>query len=191
VSDSTDYAYIFDWPDRLLAATYVQFRSLQNWNAYIQAIGAMGQYAEDTFYSLLADCAFDVASGASLDQWGELVGLARNGLTDTQYRNFIAAQIPALRCGGTAGEEISIFAMVTSVAETDVLMYPFPPASFWLETVTPMPLDDIVVSAVVRTMTLAQSIGIGMLLIETPDGYARCDTDGHGCDDGGCSRVLE
>lgn len=168
---SNDIQWIPDWVDRVLAMVYVKFRYLTYWNAYARSLGVMAQAQEDELYQLVADCTLDLAAGAQLDQWGELVGLGRNGLSDNEYRRFIGAQILILRCGGTGDELLVIYSMILGADILTGRLLSLPPASFALSMVVRAPLSSVVRNAVIRAMALAKATGIGDSLVVSIPGY--------------------
>lgn len=56
---------------------------------------------EGVLWTLLTLTGIADAEGAFLDEWGEIVGLERDGETDTRYRELLYARLYALRSAGT------------------------------------------------------------------------------------------
>jgi len=86
------------------------------------------QELEVLFYSLITERLLDGATGAQLDAWGKIVGEPRDGLNDTQYREFIRARIRTNLAEGEIERIIDVLKTIT-MADT-VRFIPAFPASF-------------------------------------------------------------
>ena len=112
-----------DWPARLRALVYTQFAPT-NWAVPIaNAIGARFDGMQGILDacarlwsiepvvadSATADPAYGVGRGVQLDRIGRLVGQARGGATDAEYRPLLRARALANRADGTTDRAIGVF----------------------------------------------------------------------------------
>jgi hypothetical protein len=72
------------------------------------------------FYSLLALKSIDDATNAVLDLIGKLVGEARNGHSDADYRKFIRVRLATNRSRGLRSDYIRIVALLFPTAKIEV-----------------------------------------------------------------------
>lgn len=75
---------------------------------YLAVLTAPADGLEQTLMLLLTERAVTTATGVRLDAIGKLVGQARGGLDDDDYRRFVAARISVNRSNGTRNEVYSI-----------------------------------------------------------------------------------
>ena len=169
---TTGIAYIPDHKDRAVAELLQQYRDDPNWCDIARAFGASAQLLEDQLFQLIVDRYLFAAKGAQLDQWGEVVGAQRQGLTDNDYRRVLLARIAANRSGGSPNELIAIFATLTAPS---VVRYTLiPPAHYYLTAERGSELSPEMRRAVARVMADANPAGIGYNLFEAlpgPFGY--------------------
>jgi hypothetical protein len=137
--------------------------------ALIRAMAKGAQVLEDNIFALVVDRGIEVAVGVNLDQWGSLVGEARDGLEDIDYRRFIRARILVNRSKGTTDEMIVLYRLL--MGTEDVRHTNLQPATFKLEAVRQTLLDDAIAARVLRMMTEAAPSGRQMLLVEAVTGY--------------------
>lgn len=86
-----------------------QYRDKPKLLALIAAVGAQSQVLEDVLYDLLQNGSLSTASGAALDQLGDIVGQDRGGRTDDKYKIRILAKIGQNISRGTGEDLIQIF----------------------------------------------------------------------------------
>lgn len=196
VPDDTDplsdipAAYEPEHPDVAWQRLLFQFRDKPRISSLVEALGAGAQLLEDVTWELIADRELGAASGASLDQWGTLVGEARGSLDDDEYRQFIKARILANKSRGTINDLIRVFRLVTApstVRHEDVLPMA---ATFWAFRSEPM--TDARAARVRRIMDDARPMGRALQLIEVPEGYFgfESDPDALGYDVGRFARII-
>lgn len=70
------------------------------------------QTAEDTLFDMITQRDLEQAEGAQIDQLGKLVGQARGGLSDENYRRYITARIAANRSNGTMEDVIRVATLI-------------------------------------------------------------------------------
>lgn len=144
--------------------------------AFCRALGKGAQILEDQDLDLIASTGIDQATGDALDQWGELVGEQRLGLSDTEYRSFVLARMLVNTGDGTIDNMIEILeaaaAPVVRVLHESVF-----PAGFCLQVERADFMSDEMMRRVARMMTDAWPAGRHMTLIEALDGGFGFDSD--------------
>jgi len=162
--------YIPNQRDRALSLLPSQFRDNKPViAALMMAIGEGVQTLEDVIFDLMTGLRFDVATGASLEIWGELVGEIRGDLNDSDYRRFIAARILVNRSSGEAEDLIQIAQTIT--AESTVYLQAFYPAELIVYVFRQSALSDSVAERVAVMMSQVQPIGVKLQVIEAIGGY--------------------
>lgn len=101
---------VLPWPDR----------SRPNWQSLVAILGGRGQLLEDFIAAIYHDCTLPIATADALEQWGSIVGEARGGLEDTEYRLVIRAKLRAEGSFGTVEDMISIVLAMSTGAEVYV-----------------------------------------------------------------------
>lgn len=184
--------HVADHAEQAIARLPSRFRGRLRIEALVGALATGTQEVEDLAYALVADRLLDTASGDALDQYGRLVGEARNGLGDGDYRRFIQARMLANRSTGTVDELIAIWRLATG-AEA-VRYEELAPLHLILEAERREPMSADVVRRVVRLMQDAKPAGRTLSLVEVIAGVWfgwDGDPDSTGYDDGEYSRTLE
>lgn len=88
--------YTPDHEDRAKGLLLWQFKDKPRLNAFVEALGAGAQILEDTLWAtLIGTSTVQGSEGVHLDRWGELVGEHRGGLSNEEYRRFIALRLLA------------------------------------------------------------------------------------------------
>jgi len=113
---------VVDHRDRLRGFLMSQFRGTVV-DALVGSIGAKLQEVEDDHFDLWLSSQLQVAGGPLLNQWGKMVGEARGGLDDDDYRVFIYARILLNLTDSNAVDVQSIAELVT--APSEVRIYPY------------------------------------------------------------------
>lgn len=166
----TDYPrYIFDHEERA-AADLVSALRRPILRAIVRAFGAQVQELEDAAYACISDRLLDVAVGAQLDAWGEVVGERRGGLDDLEYRRFIQARLIANRAQGRPDELLRVAALVAQPLVEPARYTPRYPACYTLQVVRSVgwsPEGAARVGALLASITPA---GVGWGLINAPSG---------------------
>ena len=181
-----------DLAERWDARLPSRFVGASRLRALVAALATGTQVVEDLAYTLVADRLLDTASGEALDHYGLIVGEARNGLPDSDYRRFIQARMMANRSRGTIDELIAIWSLATG-AEA-VRYEELQPLHLIFEAERREPMSADVVRRVVRLMKDAKPAGRSLSLVEVIAGVWfgwDGDEDSTGYDDGEYSRTLE
>lgn len=104
--------HILDHEERALARLLQQFRGKPRFEGLIAAHASRMQSVEDMLWELLVCDDIDTATGAQLDDLGDLVGQLRGQLPDAHYRVFIRARVLVNLSSGTPDELIAIVEMI-------------------------------------------------------------------------------
>jgi hypothetical protein len=175
-SATVELQYVPDWPERAAARLRTPWRA-ERTAALVAALGAGAQAHEDECFDLIAGTELSVATGHALDQWGDLVGEQRLGLSDNEYRPFIEARMLVNRCTGTVEELLAILRVATGPDSTCYHRSLFP-ACYVLLAVRSSWLTAAARRRVARLMTAATPAGRGFAVIESlPDGFGFEDDD--------------
>lgn len=187
----TELVYLPDHGERAFRALLTQDLDKPRIAALARAMGAGAQELEDTTFDLIIGRALSAAVGAQLDQWGSVVGEARVGLDDEDYRRFIRARVLANICRGTVDEIIAIWSLVTAPATT-VRYLPMHPAGFKLYVVRKKWLAEALRRRIRRMLEAVKPAGVTIELIEALDGFFGFDEnpDAAGYDVGKLARIL-
>ena len=189
-SGTTQLQYIPDHGERSVERLLVRWDQPRI-RAYVRALGAGAQLHEDQTLDLLASTTLENATGHALEQWGELVGEQRGGLSDGAYRQIILAKALAMRCDGTIDRLLEVLA---AAAGPDAAAYHEAnyPAEFIMWVVRPSFMGDLQLRRVARIMELVRPAGRRMDLIEAITGYFGYTPDdgAEGFDIGPYSRLI-
>lgn len=191
-SSTTQLVYVPDWAERAEARLLVPWRKPKI-RALIRALGTGAQTHEDQCMDLIASTGLEEATGHALEQWGDLVGEQKLGLSDTEYRQFIRARMLVNRCSGTVDELLEILALA---AGPDASAYhtSVPPATYVLTVVRKSFMSAQARRRVARMMKQAAPAGRRMVVIEALDGgfgwSGSPDIPTTGYDRGGLSRLI-
>jgi len=107
---------ITDYVERTLALLVEQFKGKPRFEGILSALATQIQDIENATFQLFFDRALTTAVGAQLDQIGTVVGLARNGLSDSDYRAQLGAQVLVNTSQGDPERLIEVVRIITSSA---------------------------------------------------------------------------
>ena len=157
--------------------------------AYLEQV----QQVEDVAYSLLNERMFDPdvalvpplvpAANAQLDQYGKLVGIARNGLSDDDYRAAIRTQLLVNRSTGTVDGVLTAVGRYLDL-ET-IFCALLQPAHIQLTIISDVALTPTQISEINGLLPRVVPAGGGWDVITFPDDLTkvfRFDTPGQGYD---------
>lgn len=187
---TTSLVYRPDWKARAVELLLAQHRNKPRIVALVQALAEGGQAVEDDFFSLAFSRVLSLATGAQLEQWGDLVGERRGGLSDPDYRRFIEARLLMNRTHGDTDTVIQIFGLIT--APSVVKHHNHYPATAVLQAFRDDWLSEPVRRRVRRAMESIRPGGVAFQLIEILPGYFgwKDDPTSLGYDTGRFSRVI-
>lgn len=129
----SDVAHMTNHVERALSRLMSYFPKDGSVAGLVEVAAQRVQELEDVFFSFYAADAIDTAEGEQLDTLGDIVGQARGGLSDADYRIWISARIAVNQSSGTAPELIHIASLL--IEDADPHYTPSPPAGFILEAV--------------------------------------------------------
>lgn len=157
--------YIEDYARKALDRFPSRYRGKKGVEALISGLAAGAQLLEDVAFDVLVSTGLDTAAGESLDHWGELVGLQRQGFRDEVYRRFIRAQIQINNAAGTTNDVIAIYETLTGPSY--VRHHSHYPHGFRLTAYRNSFMGDDRANRVVRMFDRAKPAGVAVSLAET------------------------
>lgn len=156
---------IDDHVARAIAMIVQQFKGKPNFEAVLTAFIQRVQEVEDMLHDVWQARMLDNASGARLDGLGSIVGIEREGDTDTVYKVRIRARIFSNVSRGTADDIMRIASLLggtnVSVSYSEVYEYP---AAFAL-TLAGIGVDGDSVAAVFAAVASATPAGVALSLL--------------------------
>lgn len=187
----TEVSYIPDHEELAWRRLLTQDHTKPRLVALLKAFGTVVQDAEDTLFDVLMGRVLDDATGAVLDRWGAIVGEARDGLGDEDYRRFVKARTLVNIGDGTVDELIAIWQIITGPSRV-VRYLPMYPAGYTLQVARTSFMSEVMRRRVRRMIEEARPAGVTSELIEALVGYYGFDTDDYadGFDVGPYSRIL-
>ena len=137
-----------------------QFKDKPKFEAFITAFVQQFQDIEDAIGQLLTDRQVDTATGENLNILGRIVGQAREGRSDADYRIWIKARIQINKSSGLTEEIYNVLKLITGFMDVgDFQLEEFDaeyPASFQLTINEPLgALDPQIIYDVVDEMRSA------------------------------------
>lgn len=119
-----------------------QFKDKINWSKFIDVLIKPAQELEDVFQDLLLLRALDTAFGQQLDGIGDIVGLARNGMNDDEYRFALRFRI---FINASSGEPETLIKALKYFTQANYVKYdPLYPAAFQMFTDGTIIPDDLI-----------------------------------------------
>ncbi len=116
------------------------------------------QAAEDALQQLLTERTVDTAIGAQLDVIGKLVGEARAGATDDDYRRYVRARISTNKSTGRVRDVLKVADLIVYDDAAYLRVIQYGQAAFVLR-VEDIIVDDIT-TALVKFMRQTTSAGV-------------------------------
>ncbi|HEV7717110.1 MAG TPA: hypothetical protein VGO53_16045 [Steroidobacteraceae bacterium] len=126
---------------------------LKSWLGQIQEL-------EDATYQLQLQRVLGTATGANLDVLGELVGQARAGRSDTQYRVWIAGRVLVNK---SRGKTVQLIAIASKLTQGPVRLAEYYPASFTIYSGAPIRGSDGV--EIAKLLHIAKAAGVAMQFV--------------------------
>lgn len=161
-----------------------QFKGQPNIEAFIEAWAQQSQEVELAAFEVLTETTLDAAVGVQLDGLGDIVGVERAGLSDTDYRLRIRAQILLNNSSGTIDDIIQI---AVALGATSVTLAEVFPAKIELNVTTPIASGEQI-GTVLADATPA-GVGYWFTWYESATPFL-FDTAGQGFDQGGLGALL-
>lgn len=135
--------------------------------SYLGALAGECQPTEDGLTQLLLDRRISTAAGVQLDVLGKIVGQARGGLSDDDYRRFIRARISANKSSGTVEDILRVAVGVLGDDDAALEIRTLPPASFRLR-VNEIEVSDDIGTILLGFLRDTAAAGVGAVLQYTP-----------------------
>jgi len=158
---------ITDHSDAAVARLPEAHKDKENIELLITAVAAQTQEAENAWWQLFAERQIDTAIGQQLDDIGAIVGEARQGRSDDDYRRYICTRISANNSEGRISDLVRV---ARSVLNDDSLTIRFEaqyPAGLVLHVESGL-LDDGVASILVSFMRDTSAGGVTMQMHYMP-----------------------
>lgn len=150
-----------------------QYRDSPLFVTLIGEIADVVQPAEDALWDLFNAILLDDATDVWLDYLGAIVGEAREGWGDTDYRRFIRARILANKSSGTVNEVLTIVALILGTNDPTLAIADaaeFYPASMLINVQYPdFPTTEALRSRLVRIVSKARPVAVRLLINSTDD----------------------
>ncbi len=156
--------YIPDHDDIAVSRLKSQFLGRPRIEALVRALTCGVQFNESEIFSLIVSRTLTASTGASLTQWGDLVGEPRGGLEDDVYRLFISVRVFASRSIGSMDDLLFILQQVT--APSDVRHDEMFPAGGQLTVRRSSPMSDRRLGRVRRLMQDTKPVGVALRITE-------------------------
>lgn len=183
-AEVSDETLAYDIPDGTvtLHRNKMQSRTIEFWKtkavfcALRDIVGDEIQEIENATWDVLASKDIDRAFGASLDLIGRIVGQAREGLTDPQYRVALRARERINRSQGTTNDVLAMLELVDSAGFT---ITDTPPAAFIV--VAGAPLSGFATNTEIADLLAecrAAGIGARIILMTASPAFAMGDSIG-------------
>ena len=122
---------------------------------------------EGILWTLLTVTGLAEAEGAWLDEWGEILGLERDGEEDDRYRELLYARLYALRSCGTVEDIYRVMEQLDADWEGGIDDLELDPAGFKLTWLTPA-LDDAAAEKYRRFLKSARAAGVKVWFYSWP-----------------------
>jgi len=105
--------YIDDFAGDALDRLPSRFNDSPTVQAFVQGLGDASQLFEDLCWDVLTSSLLHHATGDQLEQWGSVLNIRREGLSDSDYRDFIRAGILARLVDGDSRTYTRLWKQVT------------------------------------------------------------------------------
>lgn len=167
---------ILNHSDAAVSRLLEQYRDKSNLVSLVRAYADRIQALETSLFELYTLRWVDTATGAALDNLGEIVGVARGPANDATYRLYVKSRIRLLRSSGTAEDLLETLDLVVPVG-VSIHLQELPPAGFRIDLEgAPVTASDAVVFAAIMRQTRSAGVGGALLWYETANREFQLDT---------------
>lgn len=157
-----------------------QFKGKPRIAALISSLTDRTQEFENVALDLYLQRWVTSATGVSLDNLGAIVGEARNGHADDEYRLWILARIQVNRSNGKGDEILTLLALLLQ-SDEGFRVDPRYPAAFEV-SIDELP-TDLTADEIFQILSAARGAGVGMVMIYSlPPGTSGAFTWAEGTD---------
>lgn len=139
-------------PNHVLEANALllaQFIDKPNFLAFLQSYINRIQELENAIYAVFWQRLIANASGVQLDGLGQIVGQARNGLADTDYRTLLFVRIRLNYSSGLMQDITDVCALFLQTSPPPIVLTEAPPAAFLLQLLGFSPAQATTLASVV------------------------------------------
>lgn len=171
-----EWTTVTDYDERARDRMLSQWREAPRIQSLLEAAAACCQTLEGEIDDLITQRTLANATGDNLDQYGNLIGEQRLGLTDDEYRVIIAARILINNSESTADDVFAIFKQLLNEVNPPTTATVFDYQEYYPKLVCmrahrETAISDVFAGRVSVMMELARPIGTAFLLTEAPSGY--------------------
>ena len=154
---------ITDHADRAVDRLHQRHRDKVNIEALLRLIVDPVQDIEDAFWGLLVDRYISTAADETLNILGRIVGQARDGLVDADYRRYIRARIAANKSKGKWSDLIIVTRLILDDATATLVMSETEHMTVLME-ITAMTVSDDLAAIVIGFLRQTKSDVVRLLL---------------------------
>lgn len=156
--------------------------------ALLLAIGDVMQCYEDEVFDYLVSSQFDVATGATLDQFAGILGIPRRGLDDDTFRHVIRWRAQARKSRGARYDILRIQQLPGLTVDYDEIY----PAAIELNMTfdTSPDAGSGLIEHLQDGLDEAVAMGVGVRAVEAGQNFFQLDTADRGLDAGLLSRRI-
>jgi len=148
--------------------------------AWLTAFLEQIQDLENAYFELITERTIDAAVGVQLDGLGKIVGQAREGRNDDNFRLWIKAKIRATRSSGYVNDLIAIALLVTT--DNAIWIQQYYPAGIHI-VIQEILDEDIDQICLLLESAIAAGVG-GLIVYQGNNNPFKFDTPGQGFDSG-------
>ena len=157
---------ISDLADRAAQRLLEQYRDSPNLAASLRVFVDQVQEVETAMWALITETSLDTATGIWLDRIGAIVGEAREGAADTDFRAFIRARIVANKSSGLLEELIDVIVAASGGVSPGLTIRELYPAAIELTVGGIVPMADV--PRLIRFIRATRAAGVGVMVITQP-----------------------
>lgn len=139
------------------------FKAKPKMRAFLTALCGPAQRLEDCLYQLLTERYLSTAIGAQLDVLGKIVGQARNGLSDEDYKRYLSARVKTNRSSGLTDELLAIARLIVDDDDAVIRFDPSYPAA-GIVRISNIPFDTTIAEILVTFLRAAAADGVRIVL---------------------------
>ncbi len=182
-----DYTYKSDYVTEATTVLLIpDYRNSPDLVAIISSYSQQLQDLEDDLRDIIAQTVVPGGEGVQLDRIGKVIGQARWGRTDADYRRLILARVVANSSGGTPEDQIALILALFPTA-APVVYRRMGICYFEMDYELPSPSTQADRDALDNLLETSAPAGVGFGARETTDSPSpsfQLDTPGSGYDDG-------
>jgi hypothetical protein len=166
---------IVDHADRAVANLISKFENATNFQELVRIFVDEIQQLDDLVFALISERYLSSAVGAQLDAYGVVLGFARQGFSDTEYRNLLEARALINQSEGQIGPILFILQKITRASL--VLYIPTYPAAYIVQYTSSVYTSTSFREIIKEFILLITPCGVLNTIVEAPDSAFGFDDD--------------